>query len=272
MERIIDSPADSLFRGIGRMVLDAFEYAFNLFLLFVAVARAFGRQVVSARRRILRDTAYNQIIFTVVDALPIVGVIALGLGVVVIVQMFSQLTRLGASEFIGRILVLVFVREMSTLLTALLIISRSGSAMSTELGNMRVSQETDALEAMGIDILQFIVLPRAAAAIIGMVCLATFFNLVAIFGGFLVTVVLGMRSGFWVFLQSILAALSLKDVLIYLGKCVAFGIIIPIVACYHGLSVQSSPTEVPAQTTTGIVNSIVLCFMVGALLTVVSYL
>jgi len=204
--------------------------------------------------------------------LPIITVIALGLGGIVVIQTFTQLSKFGAAGLSGKILVLVFVREFSSLLTALLIISRSGASMTAEIGNMKVNQEIYALDAMGIDKELFLVLPRVIAVVVAMLCLTVYFNLVALLGGFIVNLALGVRIQFISFLDNFLKYLTFKDICICFVKSFCFGIIIPLVGSYNGLAVKKSSSEVPAQTTRTVVNAIMICTVADAFLTVVSYI
>jgi len=263
---------DKLAAAIGRRAVGAVEYVFNLVKLFNAVAASFALDSVFSSDRLIRGITLNQIIFTAIDALPIITVISLGLGGIVVIQTFTQLSKFGASNFSGKILVLVFVREFSSLLTALLIISRSGSAMTTEIGNMKVNQEIYALEAMGIDMVRFLVLPRTIAVVVAMMCLTVYFNLVAVLGGFIVMLVLGVKIQFLAFIENFLKYLTFKDISICFVKSFCFGLIIPLVGSYNGLSVKKSPTEVPAQTTRTVIDAIMLCIVADAALTVVSYI
>ena len=225
-------------------------------------------------RRASRGETYRviarQVIFTGVDALPSVTLIALMVGLIVIIQAGTTLPQVGAGALLAQIIVLTIVRELGPFITAFIVVWRSGTAISTELGNMRVGKEITALEAMGISVTRFIVMPRLMGAIIAMICLTVYFDLVAVVGGFFVaktklTIPLG------VYLEDIGNALSLADLLITLIKAVLFGFTIAVICSHHGLSVEGSPTEVPQQTTRAMLNTVTICLVLDIIVTVGFY-
>ena len=257
---------------IGRQIVGAVIYLYGLLNLLRSVLGAFFTVLSSPAQRVVREITLKQIIFTAIDAVVIVSFIALGMGGVVIIQTFTQLSKFGAADLIGKILVIVFIREFSSVFTALLIISRSGSAMTTEIGNMKVSQEIDAIESMGIDPVQFLVLPRTIAVVTAMLCLTVYFNLAAVLGGYIVTLAIGVDIKFFMFLENFFKYLTIKDIIICSVKSLCFGLVIPLVGCFNGLSVRRSPTEVPAKTTKTVMEAVLICILVDALLTAVSYI
>ncbi len=212
----------------------------------------------------------RQVIFTGVDALPPVTFIALMVGLLVIIQAGTTLPHVGASGLLAQIIVLTIVRELGPLITAFIVVWRSGTAISTELGNMRVGKESTALEAMGINVTRFIVMPRLIGAIIAMICLTVYFDLVAVVGGFLVAKT-KLTIPLAVYLEDIGNALSLADILITLIKAVLFGFTIAVICSHHGLSVEGSPTEVPQQTTRAMLNTVTICLVFDIIVTVGFY-
>ncbi|MCB9026407.1 MAG: ABC transporter permease [Bdellovibrionaceae bacterium] len=196
-----------------------------------------------------------QIYFTGFQALPIISVLALASGSIVIMQSNLQLNFLGGNEMIGNLLVVIIVREISPLLTALVVIARSGTAVASELGNMRVNKEIEALESMSINPLSYIVFPRLFGGLISVICLAFYFTLVSLVGGFVVTkLVHDMPLNFY--LDSLAQAFSGEDVILFLVKNTFSGVFIFIICCYQGFSVKRSPHEVPQVTTKAVMNSI----------------
>ena len=193
----------------GRKTVEGVAYAADiLFLSYLAF-----KELISPARRgrheALRGIA-RQILFTGVDALPVVSAIALMLGLIVIIQAGIALPQVGAGAFLANIVVVALVRELGPLLTAFIVVGRSGTAMCTELGNMRVGQEIDGLEAMGISVVRFLVMPRMVGAIVAIICLAVYFDLVAVIGGFLVAKV-SLTIPFLVYLGEIEQALSIAE-------------------------------------------------------------
>jgi phospholipid/cholesterol/gamma-HCH transport system permease protein len=212
----------------------------------------------------------RQILFTGVDALPVVSGIALMLGIIIITQAGTQLPKIGAGGMVGNIIVVVVIRELGPLLTAFIVVGRSGTAITTELGNMRVAREVTALELMGIRVTRFIVMPRMAGMVLSMICLTLYFDVVSVLGGFFVARVV-LTVPFDTFADGITQSLSIVDVMVTLSKSMIFGTAVAAICSHHGLSVQSSYTEVPQQTTRAMINSLTICLLLDIVITVAAY-
>lgn len=212
-----------------------------------------------------------QIYFTGFQALTLVGVMALASGSIVILQSSSNLNLLGGSQMIGNILVAIVVRELGPLMTALVVIARSGTAVASEVGNMCANREIEALEAIGINPLSYIVFPRLIGGVISVVCLSLFFVLVALGGGFVFTKMLhGLSTSFY--FDSLANAIDGHDLWLFLLKNSFSGMIIFVVSCYQGLSVKRSPTEVPIRTTQAVVHSIIYVVVFNLTVTSLYYI
>lgn len=256
----------SLLELIGKKIISFFRYIIDLLILLYQSFKVLFVERKTGKRETFK-VILNQIIFTGVDALLIVSRISLLLGIVVTVLIVTQLSKVGISEFMGKILIIVIIRELGPLITAFVVTGRSGSAIATELGSMKVSQEIEALEVMGINPLKFIVAPRVIGSLIATVCLSIYFNILAIIGGFIGTR-LKLKMSFYLYLQRISEEIAFYDIFISLLKSMVFGITISLISCYHGLGVKHSSTEVPQATTLAIVNSITFCFAFNTLTTV----
>jgi phospholipid/cholesterol/gamma-HCH transport system permease protein len=218
------------------------------------------------------EITLRQIYFTGVEALKVVTLISLALGTVIIVQAGTQLAFLGGGiEFIVPILVLVMFRELGPLLTAIIVIGRSGTAIATELGNMVIAQEIDAIQAMGINPVYFIATPRIIGVTIAVICLTTVFIAVGLLGGFWVSKLI-LPITFSAFLQALQNSLKVNDLLFGFLKSLIFGLLIGLTCTYHGLTVRYSSIEVPQAATRGVVSAMLFCFATNALLTVLFYL
>ena len=218
------------------------------------------------------EITLRQIYFTGVEALKVVTLISLALGTVIIVQAGTQLAFLGGGiEFIVPILVLVMFRELGPLLTAIIVIGRSGTAIATELGNMVIAQEIDAIQAMGINPVYFIATPRIIGVTIAVICLTTVFIAVGLLGGFWVSKLI-LPITFSAFLQALQNSLKANDLLFGFLKSLIFGLLIALTCTYHGLTVRYSSIEVPQAATRGVVSAMLFCFATNALLTVLFYL
>ncbi len=204
----------------------------------------------------------NQIRFTAVQAIPFLLTMALVIGVVVIIQTNAQAERLGFSQILGTILVTVVVRELGPLLTAVVVIGRSGTAIAAELATNGVLRETEAMESMGVDPLQYLVFPRVAGAAISVAILALFFDVIALVGGTLFAKMLVDVSIADV-MASIRAAAHPGDVWLTIVKGAVFGIGIATLSAYEGLLGGRKPTDIPQCVTRGVVASLLFVFLVS---------
>ncbi len=213
----------------------------------------------------------NQILFTGVEAMKIVAVIALLLGGVTIIETFSLVPDLGGDSLIGKIMVVVVVRELGPIITAFIVIGRSGTAIATEIGYMMVNHEIQALEMMGINPMRYVVFPRIVGMSVAVFCLSFFFNMVALFGGYLVSRFI-IHYPFTLYLDDLSRALGFWDVAVSGIKCFLFGIIVAVICCYQGFSVKFSFTEIPQVATRAVVWSIYACFAVNIIITAFFYI
>lgn len=223
------------------------------------------------QRHIARRVLIKQILFTGVEAMGIISLISLAIGAVIIVQGVSILPKFGQGDLIYSILVIVITREVSAILTAFIIIARSGTAIATELGNMVVSHEIEAYISVGIDPIAFLVVPRFLGVIIAMVVLTIYFNLFGLFASFLITQFI-KPTQFIEYFRNLLATIQFVDVISLIVKSLVFGIIISIVATYQGLRVKVAVTEIPQIAIKAVGQSFGLCILADALITLTYYL
>lgn len=234
-----------------------------------ALARFFVRTLGSwmalpaGGRRVARRVLLNQIWFTALQAIPIIIVLAGILSFLVISQTVRELGRVNATELIGLIMVVAIVRELGPLLTAIAVASRSGTAIAAELATNTVMGEIRALEGIGVDPLQYLVLPRFVAAIVSVASLILLFDIVAVLAGLGAAVTNGMSSARY--FDIVLGSLSLADVWLTLAKGLVFGAVIGVVPSFHGLGVRRGPTEVPIASSGAVLGSIMLIFVFSAL-------
>ncbi len=212
-----------------------------------------------------------QIYFTGWQALPLVSVLALAAGSIIVLQSATQLSLVGGQSMLGNLLVMIIIREVGPLVTALIVIARSGTAVASEIGNMRANREIEALEVMGINPLSYIVFPRLVGGVVSVVCLAFYFNAVALLGGFIVTRVINDMP-FSFFADSLANAITIEDWGLFLLKNGFSGIIIFVVSCYQGMLVKQSSHEVPQVTTKAVVNSVIYVVTFNLIVTTLFYL
>lgn len=212
-----------------------------------------------------------QLLFTGVEALPIVSLISLGIGGVLIVQGVAILPQFGQGEMVYDILILIIVRELGPVLTALILAARSGTAITTELGNMIVSHEIEAYESVGINPVSYLAVPRLLGLLLSMILLNVYFDIFGLFGSFAVT---SMMNPIPIkeYLKNLLQVLSAWDLFISFLKSFVFGYIIAVVSTYYGFRVNHAVTEVPVATIKSIGNCITYIIIADAVITVISRL
>lgn len=255
---------------IGHQISQNIHYSYQLFLLTYLSFRStlFGQ---TQGWRTLYSVISAQIYFTGWQAMPLIVFLAVGSGALVALQSVMQMTFLGGVDYVGKFMVMIVVRELGPLLTALIVIARSGTAVASELGSMQVNKEIDALKAMGINPLSFVIFPRLVGGVISVICLAFYFVLFAtLSGAFLCRTMKGMP--FDVYFTSLSQAAGMSDVFIFFIKNLVGGLLIFSVSCDQGMRVERSPHEIPQVTTNAVVKSTVYVLMFNMLMTLYFYM
>ncbi len=257
--------------NLGQRVIKAFQYTLSVWsMVYVALRSAFNNHKQQNIKEMFKITL-TQVYFTGVQGLPLVGMLALIAGTLTIIQASSQLSKVGGGAMLGNLLVVLIVRELGPLITALVVVARSGTAVASELGTMKVNSEIEALESMGIDPMSFIVFPRLVGGIISIMCLSLYFNVIALGGGYIIAQFVHPLS-FEFYVESIIQAVSSADAGLFLIKNLFSGAMIFTIACYQGLLVKQSFTEVPQVTTKAVMNSIVYTVGFNGAVSVIVYL
>lgn len=198
-----------------------------------------------------------------VRAMPVTALVGFLIGVVMSYLSALQLRAFGADAFIVNILGLGIIRELGPVLVSVLVAGRSGSAMTAQLGVMRVTEEIDALTAMGISRHVRLVLPKVVALTLAMPLLTLWGSAVAILGG-MVSAYVQLGMSFDYFLNALPRAVPAANLVIGLGKGAVFGLLIALVACYFGLRVRPNTESLSANTTASVVASITVVILVDA--------
>src|SRR6266576_4737438 len=190
-----------------------------------------------------------------VDSVPLVGLVSFFLGLTMALLTGYQLQRFGTERLIPGLVAIAFTRELGPLLTGIMLAARIGAAFTAELGTMQVSEEVEAIEAMGIGPLRFLVAPRLLALFLLMPCLSTIANLAAIFASCLISRAY-FSIAFVYFLDLVRDALLIRDIVTGVLKSFLFGLLIGGIACYRGLSVKGGAAGVGTATTSSVVTAI----------------
>jgi len=210
--------------------------------------------------------AVSQAMEAGVRALPILSLITFFIGLILALQAAYELKRFGAMSFVASAVALSMTRELGPLITAVIVIGRSGSAFAAEIGTMKVTEEIDALETMAISPVHFLVTPKFIAMAVMLPCLTIWANAMGILGGSL----FGVAKADFTFMRYIWASLDslfLRDIVTGLVKSVMFGITITAVGCLEGLSTGAGAEQVGRSTTRAVVMSIFLVIVVDLVFT-----
>ena len=249
------------------VVSDLVRYLADLILTFyLALSSAVwegGRGKVLSRRVVLQ-----QVYFTAVQALPLILLIAVGLGALAMIQASVQLPRFGMRKVEGITGLLIF-RELAAITVALLVIARSANAMVVEIGNMRINGEIRALEILGINIDRLVVLPRITAMALSLPLLTAVFLAGALWGGYAAGRVTNLIATDFT-LTRLSATLDMTLFQTVILRALFFGFVIGTVACCHGLRVRVSATEVPQQATRGVISALTICFLGNLVLSILA--
>jgi phospholipid/cholesterol/gamma-HCH transport system permease protein len=256
------SPLLAVVERVGAATVTHALEARDLLNFFGLVAITFGRTLLRPGR--VRFTALVAHIEQVgFNAMPIVGLLAFLIGVVLAYQGADQLRAFGAEIYTINLLGISVLREIGVLLTAILVAGRSGSAFTAEIGTMKVNEEVDAMQTLGLDITEVLVLPRLLAVVIALPLIVFYADMCGLLGGALMaTGALGFS--FPQFLEQLRVAITINTFWVGLAKAPVFGMLIGLVGCYEGLRVEGGAESVGRMTTKAVVESIFLVIVADA--------
>jgi phospholipid/cholesterol/gamma-HCH transport system permease protein len=237
-------------------------------LLGSAVAQAVRSRL---KRRPSLQRACHQAMVIGVSAVPVISFITFFIGVIMALQGAYELRRFGALHLVADTVVISVTRELGPLVTAIVMIGRSGSAFAAEIGTMKVTEELDALETMALNPIGFLVTPKLLAMLIMLPCLTIWADLMGVVGGSLVGVA-GAGYSFSSYLTATRDALFMRDVVSGLVKSVVFAFVITGVGCQEGFSTGAGSEQVGRSTTSAVVTSIFLVVLVDLVFTTIFYL
>ncbi|MEQ6341675.1 MAG: MlaE family lipid ABC transporter permease subunit [Gammaproteobacteria bacterium] len=252
---------------IGRLAWERWEHILAMLSFVGETALTLMRAIFQPRRIRWRPVLYN-LQTSGFYALPIVGLLSFLMGIVIAYQGAGQLSRYGASIFIADLVGLSMLRELSPLLTAIIVAGRSGSAYAAQIGTMKITEEVDALRTIGISPIEQLVLPKLLALLIALPLLSVFADVLGVFGG-MVMAKTQLNVGYGDFLNRLGDAVTLSSYLVGVGKAPVFAAIIAVVGCFRGFQVSGSADSVGRETTVSVVQSIFLVIVADALFSVV---
>jgi phospholipid/cholesterol/gamma-HCH transport system permease protein len=251
---------------VGQAVVGVADHAHAALRLLGQLALDTGRLLRHPTRAPWRDISGH--LFRIgATALPITALVGFLIGVVLAYLMSQQLRQFGADIFIVNILGIALVRELGPVLAAILIAGRSGSAITAQIGVMRVTEELDAMRVMGIARGFRLVLPRVIAMAVAMPLLAVWTTLAALLGGMLAAdLAMGLSPAY--FFSALPKTVAIANLGLAVAKSVAFGVLIALIACHYGLRVQPNTQSLGQGTTASVVTSITAVILIDALFAV----
>lgn len=256
-------------KTVGQSVIRFLQHLSSIYYLFVDTLKWLIVAPLKGQRPRVR-AIIDQMVEVGVQSVFIVMLITFSLGVILAMQTAYQMQRFGATQYVGSLVSVAFVRELGPLMTALVITGRVGAAFTAELGTMKVSEEILALETMALNPVNFLIVPRFLAILIMLPMLTIVADVTGMFGGYLIGVgSLNIPSN--LYLQRTFDALVLKDLFSGLFKSVVFAVIIVMIACYRAFIVEGGAAGVGRSTMISVVHSMVTIIFADLVLTAFFY-
>ena len=252
--------------GLGRGAEEAWHDTLDV-ITFIGRAADAVTGVLTHPRSLRLPSLSRQIDETGVTALPIIGLMAIMISIVIGYQGVAQLRPYGGEEFTVNLVAVSMLREMGVLITAIMVAGRSGSAFAAEIGVMKARDEIDALNVMGMNPMAMLVVPRVIGLVIVLPLLTFFSDVMGLVGGAVIAQVqLGVSPVQYV--DRVRHALYLSDLYVGLLKAPVFGFLIAVIGCMHGLRVRGSAESVGRETTRAVVKTIFVVIVLDALFSI----
>jgi len=260
-----DSFVEKMGRGVGQMTMEFHEQMVFLGAIIASLPVSIfhpKRSRWTETRRIVELAGAN--------AVPIVSLMSLLLGFIIAFESARRLAEFGAQLYVANTIMVVMVRDMGPLMTAILLAGRSGSSFAAEIGTMKVNEELNALKTFGLDPVPFLVVPRILAGVFVTPLLTFYSILMGVIGG--VIVMLGLGFTLPLILHQLASSVHLNDLGAGISKSAVFGVIVSAVGCWHGLRTQQGPSAVGLSTTRAVVTSLLLIIVADAFFSAISFL
>ena len=248
--------------AIGQKMLNARKGVYGVVGFLGALLLSIG-SLIRHPKRFRWLALVRQLELVGISALPIVGLMSFLIGIVIAQQGAVQLAQFGAETLTVNLVGRITLRELGVLMTAIMVAGRSGSAFAAQIGTMRLTEEVDAMQTIGISPMEALVVPRIMAAVLMMPLLGFYAAAVAIIGGAVVgQFMLGIP--FWTFLSRIQDVVPIYDLWVGLLKAPVFGQIVALAGCYHGMQVKGNSEDVGLRTTMAVVTGIFAVIVIDA--------
>ena len=255
--------AKHMLRELGKNFIELSRHAGGISYLFVATLRGLTQPI-------RWQAVFEQMYKIGVTSLPLVFLTALFTGMVLSLQSAYQLKLFTAQQFTSDLVALSVTRELGPVLTAMVVAGRVGASIAAELGTMKVTEQIDAMEALAVDPVRYLVVPRVIAGFFMLFVLTIYADIIGMFGGYLVAVFkLGISSH--QYLDRSIDVLMIKDIVTGLIKAFFFGATIALVGCYHGFKASGGAEGVGRATTVAVVTILILIIASDAVFTAIFY-
>jgi phospholipid/cholesterol/gamma-HCH transport system permease protein len=254
---------ETFFSALGRSALASWDTAMLAVSMLAEILywASFG---LLAKRDFRKGVIEQQMFYMGYGAFGIVGLLSFLVGIVLALQAAMQLERFGGGIFLAPMIAISMIKELGPLLTAVILTGRTGSATTAEIATMVVGEEVDALKTMGINPIQFIVVPKLFAFTITMPLLSVAASLMGIVGGYLVAITyLKITSG--LFISELIKYVALNDVVANVVKSVVFSWLIIWIGSFHGFRVKGGAEEVGRETTASVVDGIFIIIVADSI-------
>ena len=249
----------SFFGWIGQRFIKSFLYIIDFtYFLFQSLS------VWQTHRNVFNKAVYSsllgQLIFTGVDAIAMISFLAVLAGIGITSQLIYIMHAITGASDLTAILARLVVSELGPVITGVILVGRSCSAIAVDLGNTKVRGEIEPLEYLGIAVDDYFVVPRIVCMVISQITLALYFSIIMILCGVFFSAFIYNFSA-QESLTQLLHTMNINVVMIFMAKNLVFGLVIGAMACFHGLLVENSPTQVPQQMQKAVVRGLVFLFL-----------
>jgi phospholipid/cholesterol/gamma-HCH transport system permease protein len=256
----------SLLEWLGQIAIDVLAGVRAFLILTLEFFYWLGVAPFKRGRRLYTERTFGEIVAAGVEAIPIVLLVSLLMGVILALNSSYQLERFGVSILVADLVGIAQTKEIGPLFTAILVAGRTGSSIAAELGTMVVTEEIDALEVMGINPRAFLIVPKIVALVLVMPCLVIMADILGICGGLLIGVS-RLNLSFLDYFNETLEAVQFSDVLTGLIKSAVFGLLIGLTGATLGLRLKGGAEEVGRITTASVVISFFLIIFADTVFT-----
>lgn len=257
----------SLFYKIGQRAMEKYKQILGLLTLIGDLLLTIYHNL-GHPKRYHSDYIISNIAQTGIYALPIIGLLSFLIGIVLAYQMGLQLETYGANIYIAFLSGMAIFREFGPLITAIIVAGRTSSAFTAQIGSMKINEEIDALETMGLSPTEFLVVPKVIGLTIAFPLLIFWSNFFGILGSMFMSKLM-LHVGYHDFLMRLKDSVGLKQMMLGLYKAPAFAILIALVGCYQGFNVGNSADSVGHQTTKSVVQALFLIIITDAIYSII---